>query len=165
MTIDFGTVLEAVNAGNLYCGINPIKDAIIAHAELAESGQVFRHTDEPTMNHASGIVREPLDFAFHAHADSGVQPGELGVGLAAYFDLLGHGWTRLVAGFPRLAFTGHVFAPLRAQFGDDVKILCREPVLKLVERFNGRENGIIGARPSRAQARIFSTTCPGTNAI
>jgi len=95
MTIDFGTVLEAVNAGNLYCGINPIKDAIIAHAELAESGQVFRHTDEPTMNHASGIVREPLDFTFHAHADSGVQPGELGVGLAAYFDLLGHGWTRL----------------------------------------------------------------------
>jgi hypothetical protein len=44
-------------------------------------------------------------------------------------------------GFPRFEFTGHVFAPRRAQLGDDVRILCREPVLKLVERFDGRENG------------------------
>ena len=46
-----------------------------------------------------------------------------------------------MAGFPRFEFTGHVFAPRRAQFGDDVRILCREPVLKLIERFDGRENG------------------------
>ena len=76
MTIDFGTVL----------------DAVIAHAELAESGQIRRHADEPAMHHASGVVREPLDFAFHSRADGGVQPGELRVGLAAYFDLVGHGW-------------------------------------------------------------------------
>lgn len=46
-----------------------------------------------------------------------------------------------MAGFPRFEFTGHVFAPRGAQFGDDARILCSEPVLKLVERFDGRENG------------------------
>ena len=46
-----------------------------------------------------------------------------------------------MASFPRFEFTSHVFAPRRAQFGDDVRILCREPVLKLVESFDGRENG------------------------
>ena len=46
-----------------------------------------------------------------------------------------------MAGFPRFEFTGHVFAPRHAQFGDDATILCREPVLKLVESFDGRENG------------------------
>jgi hypothetical protein len=72
MAINFGTVLDAVNTDNLFCGINPIEDAIITHAELAESGQIHRHTDEPAMHHASGIVREPLDFALHARADGGV---------------------------------------------------------------------------------------------
>jgi len=94
MTIDFGTMLDAVNADNLFCGINSVKNAVIAHAELAESGQIHRHTNESAMHHASGIVREPLDFAFHARTDGGVQPGELRVGLAAYFDLVGHGWWR-----------------------------------------------------------------------
>jgi hypothetical protein len=94
MTIDFGTVLDAVNADNFFCGINPIENSVIAHPQLAESGQILRHSNEPTMHHASGIVREPLDFALHARADSGVQPGELSVGLAAYFDLVGHGWWR-----------------------------------------------------------------------
>ena len=46
-----------------------------------------------------------------------------------------------MAGFPRFEFTGHVFAPRLAQFGDDGRILCCEPVLKLVESFDGRENG------------------------
>ena len=94
MAIDFGTMLDAVNTDNLLCGINPIEDAIIAHAKLAESGQIFRHTDKPAMHHTSGIVRQPLDFAFHTRADSGVQFGELSVGLAAYFDLVGQGWWR-----------------------------------------------------------------------
>ena len=31
---------------------------------------------------------------------------------------------RLVAGFPRFEFTGHVFAPRGAQFGDDARICC-----------------------------------------
>ncbi len=42
------------------------------------------------MHHASGIFREPLDFAFHTLANGSVQPGELSVGLATYFDLVGH---------------------------------------------------------------------------
>jgi hypothetical protein len=46
-----------------------------------------------------------------------------------------------VARFPSFEFTSHVFAPRRTQFGDDIRILCREPVLKLVESFDGRENG------------------------
>ena len=92
--VNFGTVLEAVNADQLFCGINPIKDAVIGHAELAEPGQIFRHTDKPAMNHASGIVRESLDFALYALADGGIQPGKLSVGFASYFDLVGHGWWR-----------------------------------------------------------------------
>jgi len=46
-----------------------------------------------------------------------------------------------VAGFPRFEVAGHVFAPRRAQFGDDVGMLRGEPVLKLIEGFDGRENG------------------------
>ena len=87
-------MLDAVNPDHLFCGINPIDDAVIAHAEFAESGQIFRHTNKPTVNHVRGILREPLDFALHASTDSGVQPGKLGVGLAAYFDLVGQGWWR-----------------------------------------------------------------------
>ena len=37
LTIDFGTVLDAVNADEFFCRINPIEDAVISHAELAES--------------------------------------------------------------------------------------------------------------------------------
>src|SRR5450756_1333925 len=92
LPIDFGTVLDAVNADELFCRINPVEDAVVADAELAESRQIHRHPDEPAMHHAGGAFREPLDFAFHARADGGVQPGELRVGLAAYFDLVGHGW-------------------------------------------------------------------------
>ena len=95
VAIDFGTMLDAINADNLFGGINPVENAVVADAELAGFGQIIGHSNEPAMHHAGGVIREPLDFAFHAHADSGVQPGELGVGLAAYFDLLGHGWTRL----------------------------------------------------------------------
>jgi len=72
VAIDLGAVLDAVNADNLFCRIRPIEDAIIAHAELAESGQIRRHADEPTMHHGSGIICEPLNFAFHARANGGV---------------------------------------------------------------------------------------------
>ena len=46
------------------------------------------------MYHASGIVREPFDFAFHPRADGGIQLRKLSIGFAAYFDLVGHGWWR-----------------------------------------------------------------------
>ena len=46
------------------------------------------------MHHASGVFCEPVDLTFYARAHDCVEPGELRVGLAAYFDLVGHGWWR-----------------------------------------------------------------------
>jgi len=46
-----------------------------------------------------------------------------------------------VTGFPGFEFARHVFPPRPAQFGDDAGMLRGKPVLKLVERFDGRENG------------------------
>jgi hypothetical protein len=46
-----------------------------------------------------------------------------------------------VARFPGFEFASHVLPPRRAQFGDDAGMLRGEPVLKFVERFDGRENG------------------------
>ena len=34
----------------------------------------------------------------HALADGAIQPGQLSVGFAAYFDLAGHGWWRSLQG-------------------------------------------------------------------
>ena len=92
--IDFGTVLDAVNADELFGRINPVEDPVVANAELAESCQIRRHADEAAMHHAGGVFREPVDFAFHARAHDCIQPGELRVGLTAYFDLVGQGWWR-----------------------------------------------------------------------
>ena len=94
VTIDFGTVLDAVNADELFGRINPVEDAVVADAELAESGQIHRHPDEPAMHHVGGVFREPLDFTFHSRAHDRVQPGELRVRHGAYFGSLGHGWWR-----------------------------------------------------------------------
>jgi len=91
VTIDFGAVLDAVNANELFGWINPVENTVVADAELAESRQIFRHADEPAMHHAGGIGGEPLYLALDGRADGGVQPGKLGIGLAAYFDLVGHG--------------------------------------------------------------------------
>ena len=110
MAIDFGTVLDAVNADNLFCGINPIEDAIIAHAELAESGQIIRHTDEPAMHHASGIPRA-IGFCAPRPRRWRCPARRVERRPCRLFRL---GRTRLVAGFPRSELTGHVFAPRRA---------------------------------------------------
>ena len=87
-------MLDAVNADELFSRINPVEYPVIANAELAEFGQIRRHADEPTMHHASGVFCEPVDLTFYARAHDCVEPGELRVGLAAYFDLVGHGWWR-----------------------------------------------------------------------
>lgn len=87
-------MLDAVNADELFSRINPVEYPVIANAELAEFGQIRRHADEPAMHHASGVFCEPVDLTFHARAHDCVEPGELRVGLAAYFDLVGHGWWR-----------------------------------------------------------------------
>ena len=42
------------------------------------------------MHHAGGVFGEPLNLALDACADGRVQRGELGVGLAGYFDCVGH---------------------------------------------------------------------------
>jgi len=47
---------------------------------------------------------------------------------------------RDTAGFPRFELARHVLPSRRAQFGDDAGMLRGEPILKLVERFDGREN-------------------------
>ena len=46
-----------------------------------------------------------------------------------------------MAWFPDLEFAGPIFAPRRAQLGDDAGMLRGKPVLKFVERFDRRENG------------------------
>ena len=46
-----------------------------------------------------------------------------------------------MAGFPRFEFASHVLPSRRAQFADDAGMLRGEPVMKLVERFDGGENG------------------------
>jgi hypothetical protein len=47
----------------------------------------------------------------------------------------------LVAGFPGFEFAGQVLPSRRPQFRDDFRILRGEPVLKFVQRLDGREDG------------------------
>jgi hypothetical protein len=46
-----------------------------------------------------------------------------------------------VAGFPRFELASHVFPSRQPQFRGDSGMLRGQPVLKFVERFDGRENG------------------------
>ena len=89
--IDFGAVLDAVDANEFFRGIHPVEDAVIAHAEFAQARQILGHSHEPPVNHAGGILSEPLNLAFDADAHRGIQSGELRIRFAAYFDLVGHG--------------------------------------------------------------------------
>jgi hypothetical protein len=41
MAIDFGPVLDAVNADELFRRINPVEDAVIAHAQFAKTHGSF----------------------------------------------------------------------------------------------------------------------------
>ena len=89
--IDFRAMLDAANADKFSRRIIPIQNTIIADTEFSQTTQVCRHADEPAMHHKRGIFSKPLDFAFNAHTESGVQFGELRIGPAAYFDPVGHG--------------------------------------------------------------------------
>jgi len=42
------------------------------------------------MNHGSSVFCQPDDFAFNRCADSGIEFGQLNIGLRAYFDAVGH---------------------------------------------------------------------------
>ena len=105
MAIDFRTGLDAVDADQLLGGIMPIEDSIVANAKLAQAGQIFRHPNQPPMHHDGGIFGKPLDFALDTRANGGIQIVELRVGLAAYFDPVGHGRWRGFHGlnFPALS--------------------------------------------------------------
>ena len=46
-----------------------------------------------------------------------------------------------MAGFKGFEFAGQVLTSRRPQFRDECRILCGEPVLKFVQRLDGRENG------------------------
>lgn len=96
--IDFGAVLDAVDADKGLRGIVPIKDAPVANAEFAEARKVVRHADEPPMNDSGSVFREPRDFAFDAGTDGGVERGQLHIGSRTYFDSVGHGMWRGVQG-------------------------------------------------------------------
>ena len=89
--IDLGAMLDAVNANQLPGRVIPIQNTIIARTELAQTSQIFRHPNKPPMYHDGGIFGEPLDFAFDAGADGGIQDSELRACFAAYFDAAGHG--------------------------------------------------------------------------
>jgi hypothetical protein len=77
LAIDFGAVLDAVNANEFFGGINPIENAVVADAELAESRQIFRHPHKSAMHHAGSVGGKPLNLALHARANGGVQRGKL----------------------------------------------------------------------------------------
>ena len=88
--IDFGAVLNPVDADNFFAMINPLENPPVADAEFAETGQVFGHSNEPPVNHDGGVFRQPENFTFDACADCGVEFNQLRVCARAYFDPVGH---------------------------------------------------------------------------
>ena len=98
IAIDFGAVLDAVDADESLRGINPVEDAPVADAEFAQARKFVRHSDETPVNDGGGVFREPRDLALDACADSGVERGKLRIGLGTYFDSVGHEMWRGVQG-------------------------------------------------------------------
>ena len=94
IAIDFGAVLDAVDADESLRGIDPVEDAPVADAEFAQAGKFVRHSDETPVNDGGGVFRESGNSAFDAGTDGGVERGELSVSLRAYFDPVGHGRCR-----------------------------------------------------------------------
>ena len=90
IAIDFGAVLDAVDADESLRGIDPVEDAPVADTEFAQARKFVRHSDETPVNDGGGVFREPGNFAFDAGADGGVERGQLSVSLRTYFDSIGH---------------------------------------------------------------------------
>lgn len=90
IAINFGAVLNSINADDFFAVINPVKDPPITNAKLAKACQIVRHSDEPAMDHHGGIFSKPKDFAFDTCADGGIEFSKLCVGSLAYFDPVGH---------------------------------------------------------------------------
>lgn len=83
-------MLDAVDADDALRMIDPIEDAVVSDAELAQSRQIFRHPDQTAMHGSSRVFRQPYDLALNAGADGGIQRRELRIGLRPYFDAVGH---------------------------------------------------------------------------
>jgi len=83
-------MLDSVNANNFFAVVDPIKDAPVADAEFAETGQILGHSHEPAMHHDRGIFGQPDYFAFDAGFDGWIGFGKLCVCPRAYFDPVGH---------------------------------------------------------------------------
>ena len=45
-----------------------------------------------------------------------------------------------MSGFPRLEFSCDIFLPSLSQFCHDPGVLCRQPIVELVQRLDGRED-------------------------
>lgn len=45
-----------------------------------------------------------------------------------------------MSGRPRLEFSGNIFLPRFPQFRHDSRVLRRQPVVELIQRFDGRQN-------------------------
>jgi hypothetical protein len=56
IAIDFRAMLDSIKAHQLFAGIIPVKDAIIAYSQFAESAQFIRHSYEPPMQHVRGML-------------------------------------------------------------------------------------------------------------
>ena len=80
IAIDFGAVLDAVDADEGLWMIDPVEDAPVAHAQFAKTGEVVRHSDQSAMHHGGCVFRQPKDFAFDTRADGGVEFAELHLG-------------------------------------------------------------------------------------
>jgi len=52
LSINFGAMLNAIDANNLFWVIDPIEDSPVANAEFAQASKIFRHADETTMHHS-----------------------------------------------------------------------------------------------------------------
>ena len=90
IAIDFGAMLDAVDADEGLRRIYPIEDAPVADAEVAQARKFVWHADETPVNDDGGVFSEPRDLAFDACANGGVERGKLRIGLGTYFDSVGH---------------------------------------------------------------------------
>lgn len=83
-------MLDAVDADDALRMIDPIKNAVVSDAELAQSRQIIGHPDQATMHGSSGVFGQAHNLALNAGTDGGIQRRELGIGLRSYFDAVGH---------------------------------------------------------------------------
>ena len=73
LAIHLGSMRNSVNADDFLFVINPIKNAPVSHAQLAQTGQVVRHADEAPMNHYGSVLHQPDELIFNCGTDGRIQ--------------------------------------------------------------------------------------------